>query len=196
MKGPLLVWIKTDEGRAEMQSRALVKERSRRNLLLLIDGARSEAMLLEQVAGISSEDFDALEALGLIIFTDGSRGAASPPSVPGALSASGAARAAPIERTLPMPLDEARPSAPADLPAAPPQEPAREGPADYAGFTTALSQLISKQLGLRGFTLVLAVEKASTPQELLQVAERVVAAIRERKGDAAADAARATLFGG
>jgi hypothetical protein len=119
----------------------------------------------------------------LIVFTDGPRSAPTP-------------SVAPIERTLPMPLDKARR---VRLPSWLRQRRKRRrarGPADYAGFTTALSQLISKQLGLRGFTLVLAVEKASTPQELLQVAERVVTAIRERKGDAAADAARATLFGG
>ena len=33
-----VIWVKTDAGRAEMQNRALVKERARRNLLLLIDG--------------------------------------------------------------------------------------------------------------------------------------------------------------
>lgn len=169
-----MVWIKTDAGRAEMQSRALVKERPRRNLLLLVDGVRTEQMLLDQVAGITPGDFLVLQTLGLIVETVEFRAVARPVD---------------LERTVPLPRD---PGPPTEAPATVPQH---EAPADYAGFTAALSQLISRQLGLRGFTLVLAVEKASTPQELMEVAERVIAAIRERKGDGAAEAARATLFG-
>ena len=183
VEGTMVVWIKTDAGRVEMQSRALVKERSRRNLLLLVDGARTEAMLLDQVAGITPGDFLVLESLGLIVSTDAAR-------APDRSSA--------MERTVPLDMgyhrtEEPEPGVPLLSPPAPA---ASAGPSDYAAFTTALSQLISRQLGLRGFTLVLAVEKASTPQELLDVAERVITAIRERKGDAAADAARALLFGG
>ena len=40
-----------------MQTRALVKERSQRNLLLLIDGVKTEEMLLANVVGIKPEDF-------------------------------------------------------------------------------------------------------------------------------------------
>ena len=61
-----MIWTKTDAGRHEIQARALVKERARRNLLLLIDGAKSEAMLLSGLTGIGPDDFKALEALGLI----------------------------------------------------------------------------------------------------------------------------------
>jgi hypothetical protein len=55
--------------------------------------------------------------------------------------------------------------------------------------------MISKELGLRGFVLTLAVEKAGTPEELRAVAQRTIAQIAERKGDAAAAVARRTLFG-
>ena len=48
-----MIWAKTDAGRAEVQSKALIKERSQRNLLLLIDGQKSEDMLLSGVAGIT-----------------------------------------------------------------------------------------------------------------------------------------------
>ena len=67
---------------------------------------------------------------------------------------------------------------------------------DYSGFTAALTKLISSQLGLRGFTLTLAVDKASTVEELREVAQRVVEQIRERKGDGAAAEARKMLYGG
>jgi hypothetical protein len=57
-----VIWAKTDAGRAEMQQRALVKERPQRNLLLMIDGKNSEEKLLAGLAGISAQDFKTLEA--------------------------------------------------------------------------------------------------------------------------------------
>ena len=167
-----MIWIKTDAGRAEMQTRALVKERGQRTLLLLIDGSKSDDMLLASVAGIRPEDFKALQELGLIVPAQGG-------------SRSGSRSGAP---TMPAPL-----TAPAALDAIPPV-PAAE--IDYASFTAALTQLISKELGLRGFTLTLAVEKAGTIPELQAVAQRTLDQIRDRKGEAAAAAARRGLYGG
>src|SRR6185369_10978763 len=162
-----VIWVKTDAGRAEMQSRALVKERARRNLLLLIDGVKTEEMLLANLAGISANDFQELRKLDLI----------APAS--GAVTTGNPARATSFETTRPtMP----RPPAGKAL--------------DYSGFTTALTKLISSQLGLRGFTLTLAVDKASTIEELRDVAQRVIEQIRDRKGEGAAAEAKRTLYGG
>ena len=61
-----MIWAKTDAGRVEMQAKALIKERAQRNLLLLIDGHKSEEMLLANVVGIKPDDFTTLEAMGLI----------------------------------------------------------------------------------------------------------------------------------
>ena len=144
-----------------MQARALVKERAQRNLLLVIDGVKTEEMLLANLAGISAADFAELHSLGLIAPVAGPSGK----SAGGARAAAAAAAAA----------------EPAEL--------------DYAQFTGALTQIISKELGLRGFTLTLAVEKASTIEELRAVAERTIEQLRERKGEAAAAAARRTLYG-
>ncbi|ARN18811.1 hypothetical protein [Piscinibacter gummiphilus] len=157
-----MIWSKTDAGRVEMQSRALVKERTQRNLLLLIDGVKSQEMLLGSIAGVSKADFDALAALGLIAPVGGSASSGSKAAAP----APAAAAAAPAE------------------------------PTDYANFTQTLTQLISSELGLRGFTLTLAVEKAGTPDELRDVGERVLKQILERKGEDAADKARRKLYGG
>ncbi|MES1162609.1 MAG: hypothetical protein ABUL50_06065 [Rhizobacter sp.] len=148
-----------------MQARALVKERAQRNLLLVIDGIKTEDMLLANLAGISADDFAALQSLGLI----------APVAAPS--SRSGAA-------------PSGRGAAPAASPAADPV------PLDYAQFTEALTQMISKELGLRGFVLTLAVEKASTIEELQAVAQRTLAQIAERKGEAVAAAARRALYGG
>ncbi|MBC7956443.1 MAG: hypothetical protein H7Y33_11310 [Cytophagales bacterium] len=148
-----------------MQTRALVKERSQRNLLLLIDGVKTEEMLLANVVGLQPEDFEFLESLQLI--------------APVAGSASRSAAASAIS---------AAPTVPAEL--------AEEHFLDYPKFTATLTQLISSELGLRGFTLTLAVEKASSIQELRDVANRVLDQIRDRKGLPAAEKARSALFGG
>ena len=148
-----------------MQSRTLVKERAQRNLLLVIDGIKSEEMLLEHLAGISAQDFQVLFTLGLI----------APVASSGRSS---------------LPLQQPRPVAP---PPAAPVEPA--APLDYAQFTATLTQMISKELGLRGFVLTLAVEKAGTIAELQAVAQRTIDQIRERRGDAAAVAAQRALYG-
>ena len=157
-----MIWTKTDAGRIEMQARALVKERAQRNLLLVIDGVKTEEMLLANLAGISAADFAELHSLGLIAPVAGTPGKGT--------SGSRAAAA----------------------PAAPAAEPV---PLDYAQFTGALTQIISKELGLRGFTLTLAVERAGTIEELRAVADRTIEQLRERKGEAAAAAARRTLYG-
>jgi multidrug efflux pump subunit AcrA (membrane-fusion protein) len=162
-----VIWVKTDAGRAEMQNRALIKERARRNLLLLIDGVKSEEMLLANLAGITSADFQELRKLDLIA------------PAAGAVTIGNPARAANVEAnrpTVPLPLDSKS--------------------LDYNAFTAALTKLISTHLGLRGFTLTLAMDKASTISELRDVAQRVIEQVRERKGEAAASEARKTLYGG
>ena len=162
-----VIWVKTDAGRAEMQNRALVKERARRNLLLLIDGQKSEEMLLANLAGITAADFQELRKLDLIAPAAGAVTVGNP---------SRGASAEPTRPTVPLPLDVKS--------------------LDYSAFTAALTKLISAQLGLRGFTLTLAVDKASTIEELRDVAQRVIEQVRERKGEAAASEARKTLYGG
>jgi hypothetical protein len=154
-----------------MQARALVKERAQRNLLLVIDGIKTDEMLLANLVGITPDDFAALHSLGLIAPVAGASGSRSG----GSPSARGAAT-------------PATPTA-----AAPTADPV---PLDYGQFTQTLTQMISKELGLRGFTLTLAVEKAGTIQELQAVAQRTLAQIAERKGEPAAAAARRALYGG
>ncbi|MEP6739136.1 MAG: hypothetical protein ABJA61_02070 [Caldimonas sp.] len=160
-----MIWVKTDAGRAEMQTRALIKDRARRNLLLLIDGSKSEEMLLANLAGISADDFQELRKLDLIAPAAGAVTVGSP--------------------LRPVTPEAARPTVPQALAA----------PLDYAQFTAALTKLISANLGLRGFTLTLAVEKAGTIEELQNVAQRTLDQIRDRKGEAAAAEARVTLYG-
>ncbi len=161
-----MIWAKTEAGRTEIQARALVRERAQRNLLLVIDGIKSDEMLLAGLVGITPDDFAALQSLGLIAPVESAAGSRS-----GALSSGRGAVVAPTPAASdPMPLD-------------------------YGEFTQALTQIISKELGLRGFVLTLAVEKAGTIEELQSVAQRTLAQIAERKGEAVAAAARRTLYG-
>ena len=173
-----MIWTKTEAGRHEIQARALVKERARRNLLLLIDGTKSEAMLLSDLAGIGPDDFKALEAMALIAPVGDGR--APMPSGSAPQTAAAAERA---EALRAGPTTQPNPSA------------ALGTPLDYSAFTAALTQLISTHLGLRGFVLTLAVEKASTVEDLQAVAQRTLEQIRDRRGEAAATAARQALYG-
>ena len=162
-----MIWVKTDAGRAEMQTRALIKDRARRNLLLLIDGSKSEEMLLANLAGITVADIQELRKLDLIAPASGAVTVGNQPR-----AGAGAESSRP---TVPLPLEAKQ--------------------LDYSEFTAALTKLISGQLGLRGFTLTLAVDKASTIEELRDVAQRVIEQIRDRKGEGAAIEARKALYG-
>jgi hypothetical protein len=170
-----VIWAKTDEGRAEMQTRALVKDRARRNLLLLIDGTKSEEMLLGSLTGITAADFQELRKLDLIA------------PAAGAVTVGGAAR--------PANADSNRPTVPQALANATAAAPSAQSPLERARFTAVLTQMISANLGLRGFTLALAVDKASTAEELREVAQRMLEQVRERKGEAVAAEARRILYG-
>ena len=156
-----------------MRSRALVKERARRNLLLLIDGTKSEEALLGSLTGVTAADFQELRKLDLI----------APAS--GAVTVGNAARAASP--------DSNRPTVPQSLASAAP--PAPSMPSDLARFRAVLTQLIAANLGLRGFTLTLAADRASTAEELREVAQRLLEQVRERKGEAVAAESRRILYG-
>ena len=66
---------------------------------------------------------------------------------------------------------------------------------DHRALAAALIQLISTELGLRGFMLTIAAEKARSNAELRSVAQRTIDQIRTHRGDAAAAAAQRTLDG-
>ena len=154
-----MIWIKTDIGRAEISMRSLVRERARRTLLLLIDGHRSQELLLNSIAGITAADFGLLAQLGLISRVD----------------AANMAVAGDTHREMDVVIDK------------------RSTP-DYAQLTARLTHLISSELGLSGFRLTLAVEKAADAAALLPVSDRVIADIAQRQGTAASSKARQLIF--
>jgi hypothetical protein len=163
-----------------MQARSLVKERAQRNLLLVIDGIKTEEMLLANLAGIAAADFAALQALGLIVPVTAYTGRAGFAGVAANRN----------------PAPPAAAPAPAPAPPMTVDVPVEAMPLDYGQFTAALTQIISRELGLRGFVLTLALERAGTIEELQAVAQRTLSQIADRKGAAVAAAARRALYGG
>jgi len=149
-----------------MQARRLVNDRAQRNLLLLIDGIKPDAGLLQNVKGITTADFEALQALGLIEPVSAAK--PSPTASPASTNAVLETESAQATGAVPL---------------------------GYAEFTTVLTQLISSELGLRGFSLTLAVDRASSSEELTVVATKVINQIRERKGLTAAAKASQMLYG-
>lgn len=211
-------WTKTDAGRLEMQTRALVQARAQRNLLLLADGRRSEEQLLASVTGTTRADLLRLQELGLIVQSDASTAAEPPapasaawprgqvdipvemPTRPGALAP---ASGFPSREELEEPdesADEgavqeesaafaAASSARAPAPAAP------QATLSFDHLSRSLTSIISSELGLRGFTLTLAVERAANVPALMEVAGKVLAQVEKRKGVVAAEKARLLIYG-
>ena len=165
------MWSKTEAGRQEIKARSQVTGRAQRTLLLLIDGKRDVAELLASVSGTSPADLDALAALGLIVAVDQTD----------------------VMQPIPQAVPPASaPAAPAAGSAVPDWQDTRSG---YVDLSSALTETIARELGLRGFVLTMAVERASTLDELRAVAERTINAVAERKGLAQGRVVRRALFG-
>ena len=93
-----------------------------------------------------------------------------------------------LPECVPVPIAAVSRPAATDLPHSPVSP-------DHGQLAAALIQLISSELGLRGFMLTIAVEKARSNAELRSVAQRTIDQIRTHRGDAAATAALRTLDG-
>jgi hypothetical protein len=148
---------KTEAGRAEIRARALPLSRTARNLLLIVDGSRTAQEWLTLVQGATEADLAVLLDHGLVEPLTGAPAAAA-----GARHAAGAR--------------------PADL---------------SAGMTAALDALSYDQLyhlltaqakerfGLiKGYRLVLEVEKCANLAELQSLGHRFVTQVKDEHGDA------------
>lgn len=115
-----MIWAPTAAGRDE-HAGVLVTEDRQRTLLGLIDGARTEEMLLAAVPGAGAADLRKLEALGLVttIAAPASRSgapsasASAPPSAPPSASASVSSSASPSTATSPVTVTATSATAPA-----------------------------------------------------------------------------------
>ncbi|MEO5881526.1 MAG: hypothetical protein ABIQ06_03850 [Caldimonas sp.] len=146
-----------------------MKERAQRNLLLVIDGKTSAETLLAKLAGITAADFGQLESLGLISAV----AAPAPPPPPNV-----------VTRVVGGGLGEAEAEA-VDIDVS---------GHSYAALRGAIGQLISKELGMRGFALSMVLDESTTVEDLKDVAQRLIKQIGARKGPAAAAAAKTFLL--
>lgn len=163
---------KTDAGRAEMKVRQLVNARATRNLLLVIDASKSARQWLGLVQGSTEADVQQLLDLGLIR----AAGAAQTP--------------APATDGAFAPAFGATPAAPAPAPVAAPSGAAAAAPAggqpqlDYEQLYAYLTRHAKQYLGLmKGYKVVLEVERCSGLPELQDYARRFVEMVREAQGD-------------
>lgn len=155
-------YAKTEAGRAEVRGRALALSRPARNLLLIIEPGRPADAWMAMVQGCGRDELRALLAAGLI--------AAAPAAGPASATAA----------------DRPPPAAPAAGPARIPlgQALARLG---YRTLYERITALARPQLGLiKGYRLILELERCSGPEEARALALQFVEQVREADGDAAA----------
>lgn len=173
-----LCYDKTEKGREEIQSRKYQLASRLRSLLVIIDGKQSRNQLLEKVAplGLNESHLHELESFGFIELS-----AAKLTSAPPALTPD----VAPIET---------------------PQAEYNEATANTAINPTGLSdserfqiiykfytETIKANLGLRGFTLQMKVEKAGNLNDLRDLRITYLEAIIKAKGRETARALRDRL---
>ena len=144
-----MIWTKTPRGLGEIAARCSHVDPASRNLLRLIDGAKTEEMLLRHGIGVVQKQFRELWTAGLI----------EPVIEPEQTSGRTEVRPEPMGVRDPKPLAK------------------------------VLSQLISVELGFAGLGFAEKVSQARSVHELHSVADAVIAKIRERKGNAVAEAA-------
>ena len=150
-------YVKTDAGRDEIRARAHALSRPARNLLLIIDGSRSGAEWLQMVAGTGADDLAELLRAGLIAEAAAPRHAAPAPS---AAAPSAADEAAELTRVLES--------------------------LSYRQLYDRLTVEARPRLGLiKGYRMVLDIEKCSGAEEIRKLALRFVDELRAAQGDAA-----------
>ncbi|MEK8051613.1 hypothetical protein AACH10_15290 [Ideonella sp. DXS22W] len=154
-------YAKTEAGRAEVRGRALALSRQARNLLLIIEPGRAAADWMAMVQGCGPAELQALREAGLI--------APATPAAPVAGTAAPAPEAA-------APAAGTRPTLAQTLAG--------------LGYRTLYDRITAEArpvLGLiKGYRLVLDVERCNGPDELRALALQFVEQVRVTEGPAAA----------
>jgi len=153
-----LNYQKTEAGRAEIKSRALALSRVARNLLLVLDASKTARQWLALVQGATEADFELLLQHALV---------AAPFGATAAIPAAGAA-AAPAPAASPvLALDGS------ELPQL-----------GYEELYAYLTRHAKQYLGLmKGYRVVLDVERCGNLHELQMLAQRFVEQVREAQGE-------------
>ncbi|WIT13065.1 hypothetical protein PFX98_05515 [Paucibacter sediminis] len=154
-----LNYQKTEAGRAEIKSRALALSRVARNLLLVLDASKTARQWLALVQGATEADFELLLQHALV---------AAPFGATAAIPASAAAAAAAAPAASPvLALDGS------ELPQL-----------GYEELYAYLTRHAKQYLGLmKGYRVVLDVERCGNLHELQMLAQRFVEQVREAQGE-------------
>jgi hypothetical protein len=159
--------VRTDAGKAEIRSRSLALSRSARTLLLIIDNSRLAVEWLSLVQGASQTDLESLLTNGLIASTEGEGSAASAAS-----SSKGAA-------AKPEKADKADKADKVD------ELDQTLDSLTYGELYTLLTDQAKARFGLiKGYRLVLEVEKCTDLTGLQALGHRFVGQIRDEQGEA------------
>ena len=160
-----IYYDKTDKGREEISSRKYQLPSKLRPLLVMIDGKHGSDELLKRLAaiGLTQENLEELLRLGFI----------APVQVS-------------VQVSVPAPVELARKDTPQVVEDTKPEtkEPTKEiTPAEkIANLRQFFTETIKGNLGLRGFTLQLKVERAETLEDFISLSEDYVEALYKAKG--------------
>jgi hypothetical protein len=188
----MIIFDKTEQGRAEIATRSQTVGPRLRTLLLLVDGKIADDELLRNVAGLGlgQEHLDELLQVGLIQISSNSPAtsvtnpAASATATPG-IAATPAAPAA-------TPTAAAPKTAPAVAPLS--AEPILQpGQTQFAAIHQFFNDTIKSMIGLRGYGLQLKVERASSVQDFRELRQAYLEAVLKSKGKETARSLRGRL---
>ncbi|MFC5472793.1 hypothetical protein [Paraherbaspirillum soli] len=163
----MIIFDKTDLGRDQIKTRDQALAPRLRTLLLLVDGKTSDDELLKKVAGLGlgPEHLDELRQAGLIqVSADRSNTAAMP--------------ASPSSNAPPPPSSE---------PVLPP------GQTQFEAIYHFYNDTIKNMIGLRGYSLQLKVERASSIEDFRELRQAYLEAVHKAKGDEIARSMRGRL---
>lgn len=171
-----MVLVKTQAGQDALKDRHAGLSSRQRSAFILFDGKRTMGEVLAATAamGITQEDVQAMVAQGLLAPAGGGGSVTFPAASPSALGGESAA------------VDQAQ-TAQASASGQETHRPSQQRYKDAYPVATALTA----SLGLRGFRLNLAVESASSFEDLAALAPK----IKEAVGDAKYEPLRKALFG-
>ena len=155
-----MILVKTEMGHQVLKDRSVRLTPRQRSAFILFDGRRSVAEVLQASQG-QQGDVDTLVSLGLL-------GRPAQPAAAGALS----------EPAANQPPHSVSAAAPAEAGAA-----GRSSQARYQAAYPIATQLTAS-LGLRGFRLNLAVEAATTCEQLINLVPKIRAAVGAEKAAA------------
>lgn len=176
----MIIFDKTEQGRAEIATRGQTVGPRLRTLLLLVDGKTADDELLKKVAGLglAQEHLNELLQAGLIQISSNSAAPADVAATP-AVAATTAATAAPSKAAPVAPL-----SAEQILP---------RGQTQFEAIYHFYNDTIKSMIGLRGYGLQLKVERASSVQDFRELRQAYLEAVLKAKGEEIARSLRGRL---